>query len=116
VGFAVGAQALCTRLLTWFFFLPTKQRDFFELVKNIGEAKSKQEEDILMRHECKKLQDELKEPDSKKLKEYLIRLMYCEMFGFKSEFGYIHAINLTQGQDLVAKRVGYLACCTVSCL
>ncbi len=65
-----------------------------------------------MRHECKKLQDELKEPDSKKLKEYLIRLMYCEMFGFKSEFGYIHAINLTQGSDLVSKRVGYLACCT----
>lgn len=29
-----------------------------------------------MRHECKKLQDELHNPDSKKLKEYLIRLMY----------------------------------------
>lgn len=61
----------CNRGLIFFFF----QRDFFELVKNIGEAKSKQEEDFLMRHECKKLQDELREPDSKKLKEYLIRLM-----------------------------------------
>lgn len=138
----------------------TLSREFFELVKNIGEAKSKQEEDYLMRHECKKLQEviflliwervydwesvrvrekrerrgrererrergsnivfflyhyallllvlllnllkELKEPEPKKLKEYLIRLMYCEMFGFKSEFGYIHAINLTQDKnDLV---------------
>ncbi len=66
-----------------------------------------------MRNECKKLQDDLREPDPRKLKEYMIRLIYCEMFGFKSEFGYIHAINLTQNNtDLVAKRVGYLAVCT----
>jgi AP-4 complex subunit epsilon-1 len=109
----------------------TLSREFFELIKNIGEARSKQEEDFLMRSECKKLSDELHTPDPRKMKvllslffekkkkfislnkEYMLRLIYCEMFGFKSEFGYIHAINLTQNnQDLVAKRVGYLAVCT----
>ncbi len=91
----------------------TLSREFFELIKNIGEARSKQEEDFLMRTECKKLSDELHTPDPRKMKEYMLRLIYCEMFGFKSEFGYIHAINLTQNNsDLVAKRVGYLAVCT----
>ncbi|XP_010075398.1 PREDICTED: LOW QUALITY PROTEIN: AP-4 complex subunit epsilon-1, partial [Pterocles gutturalis] len=37
------------------------------------------------------------------------RLIYCEMLGYESSFGYIHAIKLAQQGNLLEKRVGYLA-------
>lgn len=42
------------------------------------------------------------------MKEFLIRLIYCEMLGHEVAFGYIHAINTTQQPNLVDKRVGTL--------
>eukprot|EP01091_Cochliopodium_minus_P017357 TRINITY_DN677_c0_g2_i1.p1 TRINITY_DN677_c0_g2~~TRINITY_DN677_c0_g2_i1.p1 ORF type:complete len:1212 (-),score=405.03 TRINITY_DN677_c0_g2_i1:36-3671(-) len=88
-------------------------KDFFQLVKQIGESKSKQEEDMIIRGEVKILKSEITLPEnSKKMPEYLIRLIYCEMFGFPVEFGYIEAVNLTQSTKLSDKRIGYLACCT----
>src|SRR3990167_1959736 len=43
------------------------------------------------------------------MKEYLLRLIYCEMLGHEAEFGYVHALSLTQSPNLLAKKVGYLA-------
>ncbi|XP_038623089.1 AP-4 complex subunit epsilon-1 isoform X2 [Tachyglossus aculeatus] len=43
------------------------------------------------------------------MKECMVRLMYCEMLGYQSSFGYIHAIKLAQQGNLLEKRVGYLA-------
>ena len=43
------------------------------------------------------------------MKEYLIRLLYCEMLGKDVPFGYIHAVKFTQHSSLLEKRVGYLA-------
>ena len=43
------------------------------------------------------------------MKEYLVRLMYCEMLGHEVSFGYIHAVKFTQHSSLFEKRVGYLA-------
>lgn len=40
------------------------------------------------------------------MKEFLIRLIYCEMLGHEVGFGYIHAINTTQQANMVDKRVG----------
>ena len=31
-----------------------------------------------------------------RMRELIIRMMYCEMLGHRVEFGYIHAVNMTQ--------------------
>ncbi|PKU48105.1 ap-4 complex subunit epsilon-1 [Limosa lapponica baueri] len=47
--------------------------------------------------------------DQRLMKECMVRLIYCEMLGYESSFGYIHAIKLAQQGNLLEKRVGYLA-------
>ncbi|KAJ7409482.1 adaptor related protein complex 4 epsilon 1 subunit [Willisornis vidua] len=39
------------------------------------------------------------------MKECMVRLIYCEMLGYESSFGYIHAIKLAQQGNLLEKRV-----------
>ena len=95
-------------------------REFFALVKAIGESKSKQEEDRIILGEIQTLKKALNSPASadksqggsskKKAKEFLIRLMYVEMLGHDGSFGYIKAVELAAAQSIVHKRVGYLAC------
>jgi AP-4 complex subunit epsilon-1 len=48
------------------------------------------------------------------MKEYLVRLMYCEMLGHDASFGYFHAVKMAQSTGLLEKRVGYLAACVLS--
>ncbi|KAF2977770.1 hypothetical protein EK904_007738, partial [Melospiza melodia maxima] len=38
------------------------------------------------------------------MKECMVRLIYCEMLGYESSFGYIHAIKLAQQGNLLEKR------------
>merc|ERR1719271_87602 len=47
---------------------------------------------------------------AKKMKELLVRGVYCEMLGHDASFAYIHAVKLTHEKSLLAKRIGYLAC------
>lgn len=98
-------------------------KDFFELVKSIGESKSKQEEDRIIIHEVAQLKRKLSEVTTtssssgsqvnKKKKEFLIRLMYVEMLGHDASFGYIKAVEMTASTNLMQKRVGYLTCSLV---
>ncbi|KNC52001.1 adaptin N terminal region domain-containing protein [Thecamonas trahens ATCC 50062] len=85
--------------------------EFFRLVKHIGEATSKQEEERIVRNEMETVKTALKNPDmpAKGKKELLVRAMYCEMLGFSFEPAYIHAVNLTQEKNILHKRTGYLA-------
>jgi AP-4 complex subunit epsilon-1 len=90
-------------------------KEFFELVKAIGESKSKQEEDRIIMKEVAELKKKLPEKGmvGKKLKELLVRLIYVEMLGHDGSFGYIKAVELSASTNLLQKRVGYLTCSLV---
>eukprot|EP00250_Pteridium_aquilinum_P009548 c18743_g1_i1 orf=243-3203(+) len=86
-------------------------KEFLELVKAIGEAKSKAEEERLVTEEIDMLKRKIAEPDvpRKRMKEYIIRLVYVEMLGHDASFGYIQAVKMTHDDNLLLKRTGYLA-------
>ncbi|KAI3914183.1 hypothetical protein MKW92_002776 [Papaver armeniacum] len=86
-------------------------KEFLDLVKSIGEARSKAEEDRIVLHEIETLKRRIIEPDipKKRMKEYILRLVYVEMLGHDASFGYIHAVKMTHDDSLVLKRTGYLA-------
>ncbi|KAM7276656.1 hypothetical protein ACFE04_018522 [Oxalis oulophora] len=86
-------------------------KEFLDLVKSIGEARSKAEEDRIVLTEIETLKRRIVEPDipKRKMKEYIIRLLYIEMLGHDASFGYIHAVKMTHDDNLHLKRTGYLA-------
>lgn len=97
--------------------------EFFELIKAIGESKSKQEEDRIIAKEVAKLKQKMETVPgshnsntqlltSKKraAKEFLVRLLYVEMLGHDGSFGYIKAVELAASSSLYHKRTGYLVC------
>lgn len=86
-------------------------KEFLDLVKSIGEARSKAEEDRIVLHEIETLKRRIVEPDipKRKMKEFIIRLVYVEMLGHDASFGYIHAVKMTHDDSLLLKRTGYLA-------
>jgi AP-4 complex subunit epsilon-1 len=87
-------------------------REFFELLKAIGESKSKQEEDRIIAREVQTLKGKLEKPEQskKRAKEFLVRLLYVEMLGHDASFGYIKAVELAASASLYHKRTGYLVC------
>lgn len=87
-------------------------KEMYDLVKSIGETRSKQEEDKIISSELAVLKSKINEKNlsPKKLKENLIRAIYIEMLGHDASFAYIHAVNLTQSKSFVLKRMGYLSC------
>jgi AP-4 complex subunit epsilon-1 len=88
-----------------------QSKEFLDLVKSIGEARSKAEEDRIVLSEVDILKRRLLEPDipKRKMKEYIIRLVYIEMLGHDASFGYIYAVKMTHDDNLLLKRTGYLA-------
>lgn len=85
-------------------------RDFFELVRAIGESKSKQEEDRIVAEEILFLKKKIPEPGSKKrMKEFVVRSIYVEMLGQDASFAYIRAVELCASTNIHQKRAGYLA-------
>ena len=69
----------------------------YELVKSIGESRSKQEEDRIISREASLLKVKFTERNlpEKKMKELLIRAIYVEMLGHDASFAHIYAVNLT---------------------
>lgn len=88
-----------------------QSKEFLDLVKSIGEARSKAEEDRIVLSEIETLKRRIAEPDvpRRRMKEYIIRLVYVEMLGHDASFGYIHAVKMTHDDSLSLKRTGYLA-------
>jgi len=100
-------------------------KEFFELLKAIGESKSKQEEDRIIIKEVQTLKKKLEPPPTpvggapalnplltskKHAKEFLVRLLYVEMLGHDASFGYIKAVEMAASASLYHKRTGYLVC------
>eukprot|EP01137_Pigoraptor_chileana_P031775 Opistho-2@20145 len=86
---------------------------FLSLIRAIGEAKSKYEEDRIIVGEIALLKERIGLPDvtPRQMREYLVRLVYCDMLGHDASFGYIHAVKYAQSTALSDKKVGYLAVC-----
>ncbi|RUS30873.1 hypothetical protein BC938DRAFT_478833 [Jimgerdemannia flammicorona] len=99
-------------------------RNFYELLTHVGDAKSKEvrvEEDDYIDEEIGALKAKIGQPDvssvrianrscskppstQAKMKEYVTRLIYCNMLGHDVDFGIIHAIMLTQSAERVEER------------
>lgn len=86
-------------------------KELYDLIKQIGETRSKQEEDKIIQTDLQILKTKINEKNipPKKMKEYLIRAIYIEMLGHDASFSYIHAVNLSRDKALPVKRIGYLA-------
>ena len=91
---------------------PYMSKELNALITDIGECKSKQQEDKIMKKERIILKELISKPNATSLqkKEYLIRSIYLEMLGHDASFAYFSAVNLTQDKNIMNKRVGYLAC------
>ena len=91
---------------------PYMSKELNALITDIGECKSKQQEDKIMKKERIILKELISKPNTTSLqkKEYLIRSIYLEMLGHDASFAYFSAVNLTQDKNIMNKRVGYLAC------
>jgi AP-4 complex subunit epsilon-1 len=86
-------------------------RELQELVRLVGEAKSKQEEDRVITREIGILKERFADKDmsTKRFREFIVRLIYVDMLGQDASFGLVKAINLTQQKGVHDKRTGYLA-------
>ena len=87
-------------------------KEMQDLIKSIGDSRSKQEEDKIIMKESDVLKAKIRESgvNNKKMKEYLLRAIYIEMLGHDASFAQKYTLNLTQDKNILNKRVGYLAC------
>ena len=91
---------------------PDMSKELTELINAVGECRSKQQEDKLMKEEKTVLKELISKPitNMRTRRECLIRAIYLEMLGHDASFTYLFAVNLTQDKNILNKRIGYLAC------
>ena len=84
---------------------------FYDFIKSIGEAATKEEEAKIVEKDIEQLKVTLSEQQVSKAKkrECIIRMLYAEMLGYSVDFAHIHAVNFASSSDMVYKRIGYLA-------
>ncbi|EZG78634.1 adaptin amine-terminal region protein [Gregarina niphandrodes] len=90
---------------------PSVSKEFYDLIKAIGETRSKQDEDLLLDIELGRLMVRFRESTgltNVRLKELVIRALYCFMLGHDIEFCVIQGLSLSSDKDLWCKRTGYL--------
>ncbi|MEW5297695.1 MAG: hypothetical protein WDW36_000882 [Sanguina aurantia] len=86
-------------------------KEFDNLIKAIGECKSKAEEDRIIVAELEVLKVRLSDPklDKSRGREYMVRLIYCEMLGHDASFAYIKAVQFASETNIQTKKAAYLA-------
>ena len=87
-------------------------KELMDLIKSIGESRSKQEEDKIISVEAQILKQKFNDRkiSERRLKEMLIRALYVDMLGHDASFAHIHAVNMTQSKAVMSKKIGYLTC------
>lgn len=85
---------------------PVWSREFDQLIRAIGECKSKAEEDAIIAREVELLKPRLKDAkaDKRFLKEILVRLMYVEMLGHDASWGHVKALQACSDTNLLTKK------------
>jgi AP-4 complex subunit epsilon-1 len=88
-----------------------EKQEFDNLIKAIGECKSKAEEDRIITQELEVLKVRLADPklDKSRGREYMVRLIYCEMLGHDASFAYIKALQFASDSSIHTKKAAYLA-------
>ncbi len=89
-------------------------RHFKTFVQRVGELKNKFEEEQFIQKELSVQKTRLSQPRIQlfQIRESLLRVIYCQMLGYDVSFAYIHSLKMTQqGNTILEKRAGYLACC-----
>jgi len=86
-------------------------KEFDNLIRAIGECKSKSEEDRIIAAEIQLLKQRLSDPklDKSRGREYMVRVIYCEMLGHDASFAYITALQFASDSNLLTKKAAYLA-------
>lgn len=88
---------------------PAWSREFDQLIRAIGECKSKAEEDAIIGREVELLKPRLKDAkaDKRYLKELVVRLMYVEMLGHDASWGHVKALQACSDTNLLTKKVRF---------
>eukprot|EP00199_Chlamydomonas_sp_CCMP681_P000084 CAMPEP_0119112054 /NCGR_PEP_ID=MMETSP1180-20130426/38536_1 /TAXON_ID=3052 ORGANISM="Chlamydomonas cf sp, Strain CCMP681" /NCGR_SAMPLE_ID=MMETSP1180 /ASSEMBLY_ACC=CAM_ASM_000741 /LENGTH=978 /DNA_ID=CAMNT_0007099373 /DNA_START=53 /DNA_END=2989 /DNA_ORIENTATION=+ len=86
-------------------------REFESLVRAIGECKSKAEEDRIIIAEIEVLKQRFSDPriDKSRGREYLVRLLYCELLGHDVSWAYVKTLQFASEPNLLTKKAAYLA-------
>ncbi|GAX83960.1 hypothetical protein CEUSTIGMA_g11384.t1 [Chlamydomonas eustigma] len=86
-------------------------REFENLIRSIGECKSKQEEDRIIFAEIDTLKQRLSDPklDKTRGREYMVRAIYCEMLGHDVGFAHVKALQFASEPNILTKKAAYLA-------
>ncbi|XP_069101845.1 AP-4 complex subunit epsilon-1-like [Argopecten irradians] len=87
-------------------------RGFSNFLRQLNRTRSKNDEEQIIRHEIKEMQQKLAMPDISKQQicDCLCRAIFCELLGYDLSSFYIHAVKLAQQGTGFEKRLGYLAC------
>ncbi|XP_071942555.1 AP-4 complex subunit epsilon-1-like [Antedon mediterranea] len=87
---------------------------FDQLLQTVKRS-GKVEVDRIIEKQIDLLKKKLSQPDNgvHKIKEYIVRILYCEMLGHNTTACHIHAVKLSQQANLQEKRIGYLAICVL---
>eukprot|EP00697_Spironema_sp_BW2_P010272 gnl/Spiro4/25436_TR12687_c0_g1_i1.p1 gnl/Spiro4/25436_TR12687_c0_g1~~gnl/Spiro4/25436_TR12687_c0_g1_i1.p1 ORF type:complete len:1239 (-),score=303.72 gnl/Spiro4/25436_TR12687_c0_g1_i1:57-3773(-) len=88
-------------------------KDMVDMIKAIGESKTKQEEDRIMTREIQVLKEKmgLRDVTQRRMREYIIRMVYCEMLGHDASFAHSYAVKFTAQNKLLDKKIAYLGVC-----
>ncbi|KAL2326390.1 hypothetical protein Fmac_025448 [Flemingia macrophylla] len=81
-------------------------KEFLDLIKSIGEARSKEKKDRIVLREIKTLKRRINDTEipNHKMKEYIIRHLYVEMLGHDTSIDNIHVDKMTHHHSLLLKR------------